>query len=71
LPSLVSEIREALDDRRRHPRLIRTVHGFGYAFQSQGRATPDGTSADTDASVACLSACGAAAKPSPRETGAL
>ena len=38
LPSLVSEIREALDDRRREPRLIRTVHGFGYALQ---RDRPD------------------------------
>ena len=33
LPSLISEIREATADRRRKPRLLRTVHGFGYAFQ--------------------------------------
>lgn len=38
LPSLVSEIRVAIDDRHRHPHLIRTVHGFGYAFQSRDRA---------------------------------
>ena len=39
LPSLISEIRIAIDDRHRHPHLIRTVHGFGYAFQSP--APPD------------------------------
>lgn len=36
LPSLVTEIRHALDDRRRDPPLIRTVHGFGYALQAPG-----------------------------------
>jgi DNA-binding winged helix-turn-helix (wHTH) protein len=35
LPSLVSEIREAIADRDRKPRLLRTLHGFGYAFQAQ------------------------------------
>jgi DNA-binding winged helix-turn-helix (wHTH) protein len=34
LPSLVSEIRDVIADHRRKPGLIRTVHGFGYAFQS-------------------------------------
>jgi DNA-binding winged helix-turn-helix (wHTH) protein len=42
LPSLVSEIRVAIDDRQRDPHLIRTVHAFGYALQSQDRATPNG-----------------------------
>lgn len=46
LPSLVSEIREAIADRRRKPYLIRTVHGFGYAFQSPERPTLDRTAAD-------------------------
>ena len=32
LSNLVAEIRAALDDDVRHPRFIRTVHGFGYAF---------------------------------------
>lgn len=32
LQSLVFEIREAIGDRARKPRFIRTVHGFGYAF---------------------------------------
>ncbi|HTH02742.1 MAG TPA: FHA domain-containing protein [Vicinamibacterales bacterium] len=40
LPSLVSEIRDAIVDHRRKPGLLRTLHGFGYAFQAeQGSAT--------------------------------
>ena len=35
LPSLVSEIRDVIADHRRKPGLVRTVHGFGYAFQSE------------------------------------
>jgi len=32
LSNLVAELREALGDRARDPRFIRTAHGFGYAF---------------------------------------
>ena len=32
LASLVAEVRDALDERGREARFIRTVHGFGYAF---------------------------------------
>jgi DNA-binding winged helix-turn-helix (wHTH) protein len=32
LSNLVAEVREALGDRARAPRFIRTAHGFGYAF---------------------------------------
>ena len=32
LASAASDLRAALDDRRRRPQFIRTVHGFGYAF---------------------------------------
>ena len=32
LSNLIAEIRGALGDRARAPRVIRTVHGFGYAF---------------------------------------
>jgi len=39
LPSLVSEIREAIGDRRRKPRLVRTLHRFGYAFQWEEEAS--------------------------------
>jgi DNA-binding winged helix-turn-helix (wHTH) protein len=42
LTTLVFELRGALGESARKPRFIRTVHGYGYAFQSD-----DGTS-DTD-----------------------
>lgn len=32
LPNLVAEVRRAVADDARDPRLLRTVHGFGYAF---------------------------------------
>jgi hypothetical protein len=32
LPRLVNTIRSALGDDAGHPRFVRTVHGFGYAF---------------------------------------
>ena len=34
LASLVAELREALGERGRDARFIRTVHGFGYAFSA-------------------------------------
>jgi DNA-binding winged helix-turn-helix (wHTH) protein len=43
LPSLVSEIRDAIADHRRKPGLLRTVHGFGYAFQFE--RSPEGAAA--------------------------
>ena len=39
LPTLVGEIRSALDDDSREPRFVRTVYGFGYAFS--GELKPD------------------------------
>lgn len=46
LPNVVAEAREALADDARHPRFIRTVHGFGYAFcgeavEMEGAAAPE------------------------------
>ena len=38
LTNLVSEIREALGDDPVHPRFIRTVHRFGYAFREARRS---------------------------------
>ena len=35
LTNLMSEIREALGDDPAHPRFIRTVHRFGYAFRAR------------------------------------
>ncbi|MCM2268727.1 MAG: winged helix-turn-helix domain-containing protein [Thermoanaerobaculia bacterium] len=43
LTNLVTQLRQALGDDARHPRLVRTVHGFGYAFEEAGferRGTP-------------------------------
>ena len=40
LPSLVSEIRDAIGDSRRKPGLVRTVHRFGYAFQAESAPMP-------------------------------
>lgn len=50
LPSLVSEIRDVIKDHSRKPGLVRTVHGFGYAFRgeqpaSQAPASTGGCSA--------------------------
>jgi len=47
LPSLVSEIRDAIADHRRKPGLLRTLHGFGYAFQAE-RADAQGAPATAD-----------------------
>lgn len=40
LPSLVSELRDAIKDHRRKPGLLRTLHGFGYAFQGEPSPAP-------------------------------
>ena len=37
LAVVVNGIRQALGDDARHPRFIRTVHGFGYAFCGEAR----------------------------------
>lgn len=34
LPALVNEVRRALDDSARMPKFVRTVHGYGYAFDA-------------------------------------
>lgn len=44
LTTLIFELRAALGESARQPRFIRTVHGFGYAFQ------PDNAQSDTDIS---------------------
>jgi DNA-binding winged helix-turn-helix (wHTH) protein len=38
LPSLMTEIREALGEDASHPRFIRTLHRFGYAFEGEALA---------------------------------
>jgi DNA-binding winged helix-turn-helix (wHTH) protein len=39
LSNLVGEIRAALGDSAHHPRFIRTLHGFGYAFSGEAVIT--------------------------------
>lgn len=41
LPALVNELRQALSDHAKAPRFVRTVHGFGYAFEGDVREAPD------------------------------
>jgi DNA-binding winged helix-turn-helix (wHTH) protein len=41
LASLVAELREALGERGREARFIRTVHGFGYAFSGLARTAAE------------------------------
>ena len=55
LTNLVSEIREALGDDPVHPRFIRTVHRFGYAFReapSTGSRRSDATAYAAGATTA-------------------
>jgi DNA-binding winged helix-turn-helix (wHTH) protein len=40
LSNLIAEIRGAIGDRARAPGMIRTVHGFGYAFCGQATTAP-------------------------------
>ena len=35
LARIVAELREAIGDEAQEPRFIRTIHGFGYAFQAE------------------------------------
>ena len=37
LPALVNEVRRGLGDNAKEPEYVRTVHGFGYAFEAQVR----------------------------------
>ena len=37
LPALVNEVRNALGDNAKEPEFVRTVHGFGYAFEASVR----------------------------------
>jgi len=49
LARVVAELRAALADDARHPRLVRTVHGFGYAFSGDAATEPQTPSAPPDA----------------------
>src|SRR5262245_44028547 len=45
LPTLVSDLRIATGDDARRPRFIRTIHGFGYAFEADAVDLARGDSA--------------------------
>jgi DNA-binding winged helix-turn-helix (wHTH) protein len=45
LARLASEVRGAIGDDARHPRLVRTVHRHGYAFSGGATAEPEGAAA--------------------------
>jgi DNA-binding winged helix-turn-helix (wHTH) protein len=50
LVNLIAEIRESLGDDPTHPRFVRTVHRFGYAFQlPPGETSVDNTTSDKTA----------------------
>jgi DNA-binding winged helix-turn-helix (wHTH) protein len=49
----VAELRAALGDDARHPRIIRTVHRFGYAFVAGSGPVSETRAAASAASVAC------------------
>jgi DNA-binding winged helix-turn-helix (wHTH) protein len=48
LSNLVAEIREALGDRARAPRFIRTAHGYGYAFCGDATTLSDATASGSE-----------------------
>ena len=56
LVNLIAEIREALGDDAAHPRFIRTIQRFGYAFKDrteEPRARRESIRPRTSASVSC------------------
>ena len=53
LANLVAELRSALGDDARRPRLIRTIHRFGYAFQAEATPERDRKAADFKGGPVC------------------
>jgi DNA-binding winged helix-turn-helix (wHTH) protein len=49
LARVVAEVRAALGDDARHPTLVRTIHGFGYAFSGSAEAERDVRAAPLEA----------------------
>jgi len=58
LTNLVSEIRSVTGDDPRRPRLIRTVHGLGYAFCGKVTRVEAANPQDAPAPVCCWLQCG-------------
>lgn len=53
LTSLVAELRAAIDDDARTPRLVRTIHGYGYAFCGDVASEMPPASGERDSTRAC------------------
>jgi DNA-binding winged helix-turn-helix (wHTH) protein len=53
LGNLVAELRETLNDDARLPRIIRTVHRFGYAFCAEVEAAPERPAARSSGGIVC------------------
>ncbi len=53
LPNLVVELRAALGDDAKKPRIVRTVHRFGYAFAARAAAVPEKAPARAPAPFIC------------------
>jgi DNA-binding winged helix-turn-helix (wHTH) protein len=53
LPNLVAELRAALGDDAKKPRIVRTVHRFGYAFAADAAAAPEKAPARSPAPFTC------------------
>ncbi len=54
LPNLIAEIRAALGDSGHHPRIIRTLHRFGYAFAADAEIIRPATPAEREHLKYCL-----------------
>jgi DNA-binding winged helix-turn-helix (wHTH) protein len=53
LASLIAELREALGERGREARFIRTVHGFGYSFSGSARELNASSAASFENWIVC------------------
>jgi DNA-binding winged helix-turn-helix (wHTH) protein len=53
LTSLLAEIRDAIEDRARDPRFVRTVHRFGYAFSGPAQEAQERAAAVAGQRYAC------------------
>jgi DNA-binding winged helix-turn-helix (wHTH) protein len=53
LTSLVTELRAAIGDNARTPRLVRTIHGYGYIFCGEAAAEPSPSKSERDVVHPC------------------
>jgi DNA-binding winged helix-turn-helix (wHTH) protein len=53
LANLVAELRAALGDDARKPRIIRTIHRFGYAFRAETKRAPERPPLEPSRGIVC------------------